>query len=158
MLIAAVDPVAEAKLDGLNRAVISGHYLAREAPAMPEPPASFPVLASSASGLDESAVTQVATLSRTRVPAVHDGALDDSARHRARQVISTTTTTARQAYQQLLAALAIKTARPAGNAPGSPIMYVGKGSSRAGLSASRPTGASGQPLTAARAPARLLPG
>ncbi len=27
VLIAAVDPVAEAKLDGLNQAVVSGHYL-----------------------------------------------------------------------------------------------------------------------------------
>jgi putative ABC transport system permease protein len=45
VLIAAVDPVAEAKLDGLNRAVISGHYLAehtRDAGTT----GTFPVLAS----------------------------------------------------------------------------------------------------------------
>ena len=33
MLIAAVDPAAEAKLDGLNHAVTSGQYLPENYPA-----------------------------------------------------------------------------------------------------------------------------
>ena len=65
MLIAAMDPAAEAKLDGLNRAVISGHYLAESTRGRNQRH-TFPVLASSASGLDESAETQVATLPRPR--------------------------------------------------------------------------------------------
>lgn len=47
VLIAAVDPLAEAKLDGLNRAVISGHYLTENAPGAGTSDI-FPVLASSA--------------------------------------------------------------------------------------------------------------
>ena len=43
------------------------------------------------------------------------------------QVISTITTTAHQAYQQLLAALAVKSGRPAPNARGGgTVMYAGK--------------------------------
>ena len=109
MLIAAVDPVAEAKLDGLNRAVISGHYLAentRDAGTS----GIFPVLASSASGLDESAVTQVATLTAPASPPSMTVPWMTQHATAPGHVISTTTTTARQAYQQLLAALAIKTA------------------------------------------------
>ena len=36
VLIAAIDPAAEAKLDGLNRAVVSGHYLAERANTTPQ--------------------------------------------------------------------------------------------------------------------------
>ena len=125
VLIAAVDPVAEAKLDGLNRAVISGHYLAektRDAGTS----GIFPVLASSASGLDESAVTQVATLTAPASPPSMTVPWMTQHATAPGHVISTTTTTARQAYQQLLAALAIKTARPAGNVPGNTVMYAGK--------------------------------
>jgi putative ABC transport system permease protein len=125
VLIAAVDPVAEAKLDGLNRAVISGHYLAqntRDAGTS----GIFPVLASSASGLDESAVTQVATLTAPASPPSMTVPWMTQHATAPGHVISTTTTTARQAYQQLLAALAIKTDRPAGNVPGNTVMYAGK--------------------------------
>jgi hypothetical protein len=124
VLIAAVDPVAEAKLDGLNRAVISGHYLAQNTRGAGTA-ATFPVLASSASGLDESAVTQVATLTApASAPSMTVPWMTQHATAPG-HVISTTTTTARQAYQQLLAALAIKTAAPA-MSPGAPIMYSGK--------------------------------
>ena len=125
MLIAAVDPVAEAKLDGLNRAVISGHYLpesTREAGTT----ASFPVLASSVSGLDESAVTQVAALSAPASPPSMTASWITQHATAPGQVISTITTTAHQAYQQLLVALAVKWGRSVSNAPGGSITYVGK--------------------------------
>jgi putative ABC transport system permease protein len=65
MLIAAVDPVAEAKLDGFSHAVTSGRYLAENARGghVPDGQATFPVLAASASGIGEYAVTQVQRLS-----------------------------------------------------------------------------------------------
>jgi putative ABC transport system permease protein len=110
VLIAAVDPVAEAKLDGLNRAVISGHYLAQNTRGAATAAATFPVLASSASGLDESAVTQVTTLTAPASPPSMTVPWMTQHANAPGHVISTTTTTARQAYQQLLAALAIKTA------------------------------------------------
>jgi len=133
VLIAAVDPVAEAKLDGLNHAVISGHYLPEDT-GNGRTTAAFPVLASSASGLDESAVTQVATLT---APASAPSMTVPWMTRRVTapgQVISTTTTTARQAYQQLLAALAIKAGRQSmsgsGTMGGSGTMeYAGKNQS-----------------------------
>ncbi len=125
VLIAAVDPVAEAKLDGLNRAVISGHYLP-ESTRGAGTTANFPVLASSVSGLDESAVTQVATLSPPASPPSMSASWITQHATAPGQVISTSTTTAHQAYQQLLAALAVKWGRSVGNAPGGTAMYVGK--------------------------------
>jgi hypothetical protein len=125
VLIAAVDPVAEAKLDGLDRAVISGHYFAQNTRGARTAAATFPVLASSASGLDESAVTQVATLTAPASPPSMTVPWMTQHATAPGQVVSTTTTTARQAYQQLLAALAIKPARPAMSG-GAPIMYSGK--------------------------------
>ncbi len=124
VLIAAVDPVAEAKLDGLNRAMISGHYLP-ESTRDAGTTANFPVLASSVSGLDESAVTQVATLSPPASPPSITASWITQHATSPGQVISTITTTARQAYQQLLAALAVKY-RQSAAAPGQSIMYVGK--------------------------------
>lgn len=123
VLIAAVDPVAEAKLDGLNRAVISGHYLAENTGGST---ASFPVLASSDSGLDESAVTQVTALSAPASPPSMTASWITQHATAPGQVISAVTTTAEQAYQQLLAALAVKYGNSVGNAPGGSIMYVGK--------------------------------
>ncbi|HUB41599.1 MAG TPA: FtsX-like permease family protein [Streptosporangiaceae bacterium] len=128
VLIAAVDPVAEAKLDGLNHAVISGHYLSettRDAGAS----GTFPVLASSASGLDESAVTQLATLTAPAFPPSMTVPWMTRRVTAPGQVISTSTTTARQAYQQLLAALAVK--RSGAPAVGGTDMYAGKDQSAA---------------------------
>lgn len=110
VLIAAVDPVAEAKLDGLNRAVISGHYLTENA-GDAGTTSTFPVMASSVSGLDESAVTQVATLNRPASPPSMTASWITQHATAPGQVISTSTTTAHQAYQQLLAALAVKYGR-----------------------------------------------
>jgi putative ABC transport system permease protein len=125
VLIAAVDPVAEAKLDGLNRAVISGHYLA-EHPPNAAYSRGFPVLASSSSGLDESAATRLAALN----PPVSPPSMTVSwmTRHATApgQVISTITTTAREAYQKLLAALQRSRGRAAPAVGGGTVMYAGK--------------------------------
>jgi putative ABC transport system permease protein len=125
VLIAAVDPVAEAKLDGLNRAVISGHYLAEHVGGANS--STFPVLASSVSGLDESAVTQLATLSAPVSPPSVTASWITQHGTAPGQVISAVTTTARQAYQQLLAALAVKPGPAAPNVGGGgTVMYAGK--------------------------------
>jgi putative ABC transport system permease protein len=124
VLIAAVDPVAEAKLDGLNHAVISGHYLPEETPNAGNTD-TFPVLASSVSGLDESAVTEVAALSAPASPPSMTASWITQHATAPGRVISTSTTTARQAYQLLLAAFAARSRGP-GGAGAQSIMYVGK--------------------------------
>jgi len=59
VLIAAIDPDAEAKLDGLNKAVVSGSYLTEN---RGDSGPTFPVLASSDSGMNEYAQTTVQRL------------------------------------------------------------------------------------------------
>ena len=76
MLIAAIDPAAEARLDGLNHAVISGQYLPENGFGT-GPDASyygqeegFPVLAAADSGIGEYSVTQVQELAAPSAPPV----------------------------------------------------------------------------------------
>jgi len=59
VLIAAIDPDAEAELDGLNKAVVSGGYLKESEVGNG---AAFPVLASSDSGMNEYAQTTLQQL------------------------------------------------------------------------------------------------
>ena len=111
VLIAAVDPAAEAKLDGLNRAVTAGRYLAENATASnatgttSQETANFPVLASTSSGMDEYAVTRVEQLATPAAPP------DMTPQWRGREAtapgttVTTTTTTTQQAYQQLLTSM-----------------------------------------------------
>jgi hypothetical protein len=104
VLIAAIDPAAEAKLDGLNHAVISGRYLTEHprdgSPAGGE--ATFPVLAASASGLGEYAVTRLQRLAPPRTPAdISAGRLAKEAATPGRTLV-TERTTAQQAYRMLL--------------------------------------------------------
>jgi putative ABC transport system permease protein len=111
VLIAAVDPAAESMLDGLNHAVISGHYLSENArdAAGGTTITTFPVLASSASGMDEYAVTRLATLAApASAPSM---TVPWMTQHAAvpGQVIATVTTTAQQAYRQLLQAMTAHT-------------------------------------------------
>jgi hypothetical protein len=87
--------------------MISGQYLA-ENPHDASATGTFPVLASSVSGLDESAVTQLATLSAPASPPSMTVSWMTQHVTAPGQVISTITTTAHQAYQRLLAALAVK--------------------------------------------------
>ncbi len=107
VLIAAIDPAAEAKLDGLNHAVVSGRYLPERFTTSPRNGETvFPVLASSASGMDEYAIT---TLQRLATP---QAAPDMTVAWRQREsaapgtTLVTTRTTAQQAYQHLLGSLA----------------------------------------------------
>ncbi len=108
VLMAAVDPVAEAKLDGLDHAVTGGSYLAEHAAdkALPSGDiAAFPVLASSAIGLDEFAVTR---LERLAAPAsAPDLSSDTLAKgvSGAGRTVATVRTTAQQAYRALLRSL-----------------------------------------------------
>ena len=80
MLIAAVDPAAEAKLDGLNHALTSGQYLPEN---YDDEPAStgfakgdaFPVLATAASGIGKcTIVPPVQELTAPSAPPVLDTA------------------------------------------------------------------------------------
>jgi hypothetical protein len=103
VLIAAIDPVAEAKLDGLNHAVVSGHYLPGHADVTTQGGESgFPVLASSASGMDEYAITTLQRLRTPRTPpdlTVPWLTREASARG---QTLVTERTTAQQAYGHML--------------------------------------------------------
>ncbi len=71
VLIAAIDPAAEAKLDGLDRAVISGRYLAENAAdktaGRPAPPSRCWPRPSS--GMDEYALTRLQRLTPPKAPA-----------------------------------------------------------------------------------------
>jgi putative ABC transport system permease protein len=105
MLIAAVDPAAEAKLDGLNRAVVSGRYLwpAERDGTAPGGEPAIPVLAAAASGVGEQAVTQIQRLA----PPSHPVVLSTSAMGREVAVPGRTVVTAalsaQQAYRKAIA-------------------------------------------------------
>jgi putative ABC transport system permease protein len=108
LLIAAIDPTAEARLDGLNRAVTSGQYLPRNGDGT-GPDASyfhrrteFPVLAAADSGIGEDSVTRLQELATpTAPPVLNTAAMHEDATVPARTVLSTTIS-ARQAYRYLL--------------------------------------------------------
>ena len=99
VLIAAIDPDAEAKLDGLNKALISGSYLKEnQGDNGPE----VPVLASSASGMDEYAHTTVQQLATSsRMPDMTASWTTAEASVPGRTV-ATDHTTAQQAYSNEL--------------------------------------------------------
>jgi putative ABC transport system permease protein len=104
MLIAAIDPVAEAKLDGFNRALISGRYLGEAAgdgrAANGQP--TFPVLAASSSGIGEYTLTRVQRLPAPPGPVSLSAATmaDDTALRG--QTVLTARTSAQQAYRLVL--------------------------------------------------------
>jgi putative ABC transport system permease protein len=103
VLIAAIDPAAEAKLDGLNHAVVSGHYLPEHSHVTTQGGESgFPVLASSASGMDEYAVTTLQRLGTPTTPP--DMTVPWLTREASApgQTLVTERTTAQQAYGQML--------------------------------------------------------
>jgi putative ABC transport system permease protein len=107
VLIAAVDPDAEARLDGLNHALVSGRYLAENGKDSVRPNrgsgiASFPVLAASASGMDEYAVTRLTRLAGPATPPVLDENWMAREASAPGQVVASKRTTVQQAYQQLL--------------------------------------------------------
>jgi hypothetical protein len=111
VLIAAVDPAAEAKLDGLNHAVISGRYLTEHAGDGPAAggESTFPVLAASSSGMDEDAVTRLQLLTPPKTPPdINVGWRTKEASVPGRTLV-TERTTAQQAYQGLLHTMSTKT-------------------------------------------------
>ncbi len=107
MLIAAVDPAAEARLDGLNRALTSGRYLAENLPAVAAGTASrvIPVLAAASSGIGEYAVTTVRRLSPPAAPPSLGSAGLARLGAASGPVAATVTISAQQAYRQLLGRL-----------------------------------------------------
>ncbi|MGH3219645.1 MAG: ABC transporter permease, partial [Streptosporangiaceae bacterium] len=124
MLIAAVDPAAEAKLDGLNHAVTSGQYLPEKYQSGDE----FPVLAAAGSGVGEHSVTQVQELASPSAPPVLAAATMRKDSTAAGRMVLSLTLTASQAYQYLLKQMGA--AAGAGNLDDSPIQYWSAGSVR----------------------------
>ena len=111
MLIAAIDPQAEARLDGLNHALTSGQYLpenfgnSNPRDGFGKVGGLFPVLAAADSGIGEDAVTQVEELPAPAAPPVFDPATIATDATVPGPTVLGNTITARQAYQYLLSAL-----------------------------------------------------
>jgi putative ABC transport system permease protein len=109
MLIAAIDPAAEAKLDGLNKAVVSGRYLSdHDGPAYEGATggeSTFPVLAADSSDVGEYAAIRVQRLADPgSPPALDPAAMREDAAVPGRTVADVTIT-AGQAYERLLSLL-----------------------------------------------------
>jgi hypothetical protein len=110
MLVAAVDPAAEARLDGLDRAVTSGRYLGEHAGSKlvtghDLSVTTVPVLASSFSGIGEYAVTRVQRLAAPASPPSLNTAFMRSHARVPGPLVLTTRTTAQQAYRNALTGL-----------------------------------------------------
>ena len=105
VVIAAIDPVAEAKLDGLNHALESGSYLAEDSgshSASGTQRGTFPVLAASGTPSGETAVTQLQELPTPSAPPPMNAGWLSRENAAAGQTLATTQTTSQQAYQELL--------------------------------------------------------
>jgi putative ABC transport system permease protein len=104
MLIAAVDPAAEARLDGLDRAVTSGGYLRQvtRPTSSGGAQATFPVLAAATSGVGEYAETQVERLPAPSSPVTLSLARMSADASAPGSRILTVRTTAQQAYAALV--------------------------------------------------------
>jgi putative ABC transport system permease protein len=102
VLIAAIDPDAEAELDGLNKAVVSGSYLPEnEGDRGP----TFPVLASSASGMNEYAQTTLQQLPAPSAMPDMNAAWAGAQASAPGRTVATVHTTAQQAYDAVLKGL-----------------------------------------------------
>ncbi|HTZ24831.1 MAG TPA: FtsX-like permease family protein [Streptosporangiaceae bacterium] len=99
VLIAAIDPDAEAKLDGLNKALVSGSYLTENESARSP---TLPVLASSASGMNEYAQTTVAQLAAPSAMRDMNAAWESAQASVPGRTVATGRTTAQQAYSALI--------------------------------------------------------
>ena len=107
VLIAAIDPVAEAKLDGLNKALTSGQYLTEHAgdTTVNSGITAFPVLAASASGVGEYAETQLQALPTPPSPPDMTVAWMTREASTPAKTVAVKETTAQQAYGSLLTTL-----------------------------------------------------
>ncbi|MGH3405313.1 MAG: FtsX-like permease family protein, partial [Streptosporangiaceae bacterium] len=101
VVIAAIDPVAEAQLDGLNHALVSGSYLAENS-GRHSSGRTFPVLAASGTPSGETAVTQLQELATPSTPPPMNASWLTREDAAAGQTLATTHTTSQQAYQELL--------------------------------------------------------
>jgi hypothetical protein len=99
VLIAAIDPDAEAKLDGLNTALVSGSYLKENEP---QNSATLPVLASSASGMNEYAQTTLQQLTAPSATPVMDVSWASAQAWAPGRTVTTVRSTAQQAYSAVL--------------------------------------------------------
>ncbi|HEX6519121.1 MAG TPA: ABC transporter permease [Streptosporangiaceae bacterium] len=99
VLIAAIDPGAEAELDGLDKAVVAGGYLTENEGGNG---VTLPVLASAASGMNEYAQTTLQLMAApSAMPDMNAGWADAQASAPGRTVV-TVRTTAQQAYDAVL--------------------------------------------------------
>jgi hypothetical protein len=99
VLIAAIDPSAEAKLDGLNKALVSGGYLTENEGASSP---TLPVLASSASGMNDYAQTTLQQLAApSAMPDMND-VWESTQASAPGRTVATVRTTAQQAYNGVL--------------------------------------------------------
>jgi len=110
VLIAAVDPVAEARLDGLNHALVAGRYLAEDARDQKDGGYidEFPVLAASSPGMDEYAVTRLQQLAPPAAPPVISTRWLAAEAAVPGHAITSMRSTVQQAYQQVLQTLGPK--------------------------------------------------
>jgi hypothetical protein len=99
VLIAAVDPDAEAKLDGLNKALVSGSYLTEDEG---DSGTTFPVLASDLSGMNEYARTAVQRLAAPSAMPDMNAAWASAEASVPGDTVAATLTTAQQAYASVL--------------------------------------------------------
>jgi putative ABC transport system permease protein len=103
VLIAAIDPDAEAKLDGLSQALVSGRYLKENESGRNAPGSVFvPVLASSASGMNEYAQTTVQKLAAPPAMPAMNAAWASAQASAPGAAVATVRTTAQQGYSAVL--------------------------------------------------------
>jgi putative ABC transport system permease protein len=104
VLIAAIDPGAEARLDRLDGAVTSGRYLAQDArPTRTQYGVTIPVLAASSSGVGEYAVTRIQRLAAPASPPDLNVAAMTRAASAPGRTVASTRSSVEQVYQQALA-------------------------------------------------------
>jgi hypothetical protein len=101
VLIAAIDPAAEARLDGLNKAVVSGGYLKENEGGS----GTVPVLASSSSGMSEYAQTTLQQLAAPPAMPDMNAAWATAQTSAPGRTVATERTTAREAYGEVLKGL-----------------------------------------------------
>jgi putative ABC transport system permease protein len=99
VLVAAIDPDAEAKLDGLNKALVSGGYLAENDG---QSSVTLPVLASSASGMNEYAQTTLQELAEPATTPDMDLSWAKAEESAPGRTVTIVRSTAQQAYHDML--------------------------------------------------------
>jgi ABC-type lipoprotein release transport system permease subunit len=102
VLIAGIDPRAEAELDGLNKAVVSGSYLKENEVGGV---VTLPVLASSASGMSEYAQTTLQQLTAPPAMPGMNAAWASAQASAPGRTVAAVRTTAQQAYTAVLKGL-----------------------------------------------------